>query len=230
MDISFDVIGDLYLSENDSFNWEGKATSLYCVVTGNVSNDTRTFVLTLTHLSKFYSGVFFTTGPYDLKDKTNVDDHIIRLSDAFNQTGRISSLYGNVIILNGVALLGANGWRGNIHRELNDEIKNTADHDLSYMYHSIQKLQKHLDVKKICCVTGCVPGKDLYFGEFPNDVDYEMPLQSALIGDTQRKVSHWLFSGYQKNVDTLIEGVHYVNNPYFKSNKNYYAKRVTIEI
>ena len=56
-DIGFDVISDLNLSAEDSFNWEGKATSLYCIVAGNVSSDLRTVLQTLTHVGRFYQGV-----------------------------------------------------------------------------------------------------------------------------------------------------------------------------
>jgi hypothetical protein len=35
MKIGFDLISDLNLSPNDSFNWENKATSLYCIIAGN---------------------------------------------------------------------------------------------------------------------------------------------------------------------------------------------------
>ena len=51
--IGFDLISDLNLSPEDSFNWEGKATSLYCIIAGNISEDLRTIKQTLSHLSKF---------------------------------------------------------------------------------------------------------------------------------------------------------------------------------
>ena len=58
-DIGFDVIGDLNLSINDSFNWENKATSLYCIVAGNISTNLRVVRQTLLHLGQFYQGVFY---------------------------------------------------------------------------------------------------------------------------------------------------------------------------
>ena len=67
MKIGFDLISDLNLSPNDSFNWENKATSLYCVIAGNISNDIRTIALTLSHLTKFYQGVFYTPGSLEFK-------------------------------------------------------------------------------------------------------------------------------------------------------------------
>ena len=98
-DIGFDIISDLYLSPDDSFNWEGKATSLYCIIAGNISNDTRTFILTLSHLSKFYQGVFFTTGQYDVSGKTDIEDYNSKISHAFEKKHNITSLYQNVVII-----------------------------------------------------------------------------------------------------------------------------------
>ena len=43
-DIGFDIISDLNLQPDDSFNWENKATSLYCIVAGNNSSDLRTVI------------------------------------------------------------------------------------------------------------------------------------------------------------------------------------------
>ena len=36
IDIGFDIIGDLNLEPNDSFNWIDKPTSLYCILTGTL--------------------------------------------------------------------------------------------------------------------------------------------------------------------------------------------------
>lgn len=227
-DIGFDIISDLYLSPDDSFNWEGKATSLYCIIAGNISNDTRTFILTLSHLSKFYQGVFFTTGQYDVSGKNDIEDYNSKISHAFEKKHNITSLYQNVVIIDGIAIIGVNGWTGNINR---DEIEYLESKrlDITYLYTSIQKLQKHLDVRKICVVSSCVPGRQLYFGEEPDSLQSELPLQSALVADTEHKVTDWVFGTYEKEVDTFVEGIHYVNNPYYKK-RPYWPKRLTIEI
>ena len=227
-EISFDIISDLYLSPDDSFNWEGKATSLYCIIAGNISSDTRTLLLTLSHLSKFYQGVFFVTGQYDCENKHDIEEYNVRLSSALNQLPKVTCLYENVVIIDGLAILGVNGWCGEIKRTTVDHYE-SAKIDLTYLYRSIQKLQKHLDVKKIMIVSSGVPGKNLYFGEEPIEVDLQIPLQSTLAGDTENKVTNWIYGTYEKNVDTVIEGVHYVNNPYYKKNP-YWAKRITIAI
>jgi len=227
-EIGFDIISDLYLSPDDSFNWEGKATSLYCIVAGNISSDTRTLLLTLSHLSKFYQGVFFVTGQYDLEKKDNIEDYNKKLSDSFSAVPRISSLYENVIVIDGIAIIGVNGWRGKIIRN-DEDYYDSSKIDITYLYQSIQKLQRHLDVKRILVVSSSVPGKDLYFGEQPTEIETQIPLQSALAGDSESKVTHWIFGTYEKNVDTIIEGVHYVNNPYLKR-RPYWPKRINITV
>ena len=53
MNIGFDVISDLNLDAEDSFDWEGKATSLYLIIAGNISSDLRVIHQTLVHLSRY---------------------------------------------------------------------------------------------------------------------------------------------------------------------------------
>lgn len=226
-EISFDTINDLNLEPNDSFNWEGKATSLYCIVAGNISYDTRTQLITLHHLSKFYQGVFFVTGPLDCKYKDNIEEYNLKLSNALNNVGKIASLFHNVVIIDGIALCGANGWQNVNDRDDVLQVQTCLNNDLFYLHGTIKKLQVHLDVKKIIIITNSVPGKNLYFGEEPQDFDDHLPLQSVLSADTENKVTHWVFGNYQKNVDTIINGIHYTNNPYNK--KPYWAKRITLD-
>jgi hypothetical protein len=43
------------------------------------------------------------------------------------------------------------------------------------------------------------------------------------------KITHWAFGGIERDVDTVHNAVHYVNNPYTKK-RPYWAKRITIEV
>ena len=83
LDIGFDIISDLNLEPNDNFNWEDKATSLYCILSGNISSDVQTMVNVLSHLSRFYQGVFYTPGllEYDSSPLQNINQ---RTSDIQN--------------------------------------------------------------------------------------------------------------------------------------------------
>ena len=62
MEFSFDLISDLHIETWNQFNWTGQATSPYCVVAGDISQDRRILEETLRHLSKCYQGVFFIDG------------------------------------------------------------------------------------------------------------------------------------------------------------------------
>ena len=229
MEIGFDLISDLYLEPNDSFNWEGKATSLYCIVAGNVSNDSRTILGVLTHLTHHYQGVFYVPGPLEFLNKSNIVDYTEMLLTAVNRIPNVATLFHNVIIINGVAILGATGWTGNLSDSfVDDEIVDASHHDLVYLYKSLEKLQKHLDVKSIIVVTSSIPSRELYFKEEPDIVKHQLPLVSALGYDTENKVTHWLFGSHSKDVDTIINGIRYVNNPYL-TNRPYWAKRINVQ-
>lgn len=228
MEIGFDLISDLYLEPNDSFNWEGKATSLYCIVAGNVSNDSRTILGVLSHLSNFYKGVFYVPGPLEFLHKPNIVDYTELLLTSVNRIPNVATLFHNVVIIDGIAILGATGWIGQLDESFeDDQVVDASHHDLVYLYKSLAKLQKHLDVKTIVIVTCSVPSKNLYFKEEPSIVDHQLPLTSVLGNDTENKVTYWLFGNHEKIVDTTIEGIRYINNPYLKQ-RPYWAKRINI--
>jgi len=229
MTIGFDVISDLNLSPEDSFNWEGKATSLYCVIAGNISSDLRTIYQTLAHLSKFYQGIFYTIGSLEYE---NADDIDHRTNEIFkiNKLPNVVLLHHHVVIVDGVAIVGANGWYGvkpeiDLKKEIN--IENQRYEDLYYLKSTIEKLQRHLDVKKIMIVSHSAPGPELYFGEEPKEIQAHLSLDLILPSDTENKISHWIYGSYGKVVDTTINGINYINNSCYKR-KPYWAKRVEI--
>jgi len=228
MEIGFDLISDLYLDPNDSFNWEGKATSLYCIVAGNISNDSRTILQTLTHLSGFYQGVFYVPGPLEFLHKPSIIDYTELLLTAVNRIPNVTNLYHNVIVIDGIAILGVTGWTGLLPESIDDDqLTEASYHDLMYLYKSIEKLQKHLDVKTIIIVSATVPSKELYFKEEPDIINHQFPLVTALGNDTELKVMYWLFGNNEKVTDTTIERIRYINNPYLKK-RPYWAKRINV--
>ena len=90
-DIGFDVVSDLNLSPNDSFNWEGKATSLYCLVAGNVSSDSRTIVQTLAHLARFYQGVFYVPGMLEYQTTLSINERTDEIEEFLHKKTDIIS-------------------------------------------------------------------------------------------------------------------------------------------
>lgn len=230
--IGFDLISDLNLSPENQFNWEGKATSLYCIIAGNISYDVPTIVKTLNILSRYYQGVFYVLGALEYQD---VDDIPIRTNQLINACGRIKNvavLHQNVVIIDGVAILGANGWYGNTlptDEATEEKIDVHRYEDLAYLKNSLDKLQKHLDVKKILMVTNSVPNTELYYREVPIFVENQMSLDLVLFADTERKISHWAFGTHKKIVDTTINGINYFNNPKL-GKEPYWAKRIEVTI
>lgn len=232
MKLGFDLISDLNLSPNDEFDWENKATSLYCLVAGNISDDFKTVIKTLHHLSSFYQGVFYIPGSLEYKNTEDIDKRTNEICRTCLQISNVAVLHQHVVIIDGVAILGVNGWYGNYTPEGGiDELhmQGKRHEDIFYLRNSLNKLQKHLDVKKILILSNSVPGENLYFGEIPNDVRQQLPLNLTLETDTEHKISHWAFGTYGKIVDTAINDINYVNNP--KLNRDpYWAKRIEVEV
>ena len=230
-DIGFDVISDLNLDPEESFNWENKATSLYCLVAGNVSSDFRTVIQTLTHLGRFYQGVFYVPGPLEYNDTPDIQSRTEELVSTINVIPNVRMLYQHVLIVDGISIIGVNGWSnvGNT-LTLSNIMEAAARHDdITYLHRSIGKLQKHIDVKKVIVITSCVPSEELYFGEKPEIVEDQIPLCAALGSDTENKVTHWVFGTYDKSADTYINDINYVNHPYIKGSP-YWAKRLTLSV
>ena len=145
MKIGFDLISDLNLSPGDSFTWENKATSLYCLVAGNISSDLRVVSLVLSHLSKFYQGVFYTPGTLEFE---GVDDYYKRVQEISRTCKKIKNvalLHHHVVIIDGIAVLGCPGWYGGEDLPNFEEMHRVNRfEDLVYLKNAIEKLQKHL--------------------------------------------------------------------------------------
>ena len=227
MEIGFDIISDLNLGPNEKFDWENKATSLYCIVAGNVSTDLSTVEKTLRHLSECYQGVFYMMGSLEYGDEENLDTRTLDILEMCAQIPNVATLFHHVVIIDGIAILGCNGWA--ISESLDPAIRKARLDDLSYLYRSLEKLQKHLDVKRILVVTNAVPNKSLYFGEHPKFYEAYTPLDFCLEADTENKVAKWIFGTYEKSVDTVIDSIHYINSPYYKD-RPYWARRISVRV
>lgn len=232
MKIGFDLISDLNLSPDDSFNWENKATSLYCLVAGNVSTDLRTILLTLNHLAKFYQGVFYAPGSLEFQGVENYNKRISEITTICKKIRNVALLHHHVVIIDGIAVLGCTGWYGDeSNYEYEDVHKINRFEDIVYLKNSVEKLQKHLDVKKILVLTNSVPNKNLYFGEIPAEYESLPELSLVLGSDSESKISHWAYGSYKKIADTTVNGINYVCNPLVDSKKKtYYAKRIEVEV
>jgi len=230
MKIGFDVISDLNLKPNELFSWEGKATSLYCIIAGNISNDLRTIHQILLHLSRFYQGVFYTAGSLEYEGVSNIASRTDELLKLCKGIRNVAYLHNHVVIIDGIAIVGSNGWFNDeeSYPLLNpDAIENERYQDISYLSNAIEKLQLHLDVKKIAIVSHSAPSYELLFGEEPDIIHSIPPLKLSLIKDLEAKVTHWIYGDYNKTVDIVMDGVNYINNGYYKRDP-YWAKRIEI--
>ena len=112
MSFAFDLISDLHVETWDSFDWTGQATSPYCVVAGDVARDRQLLLDALTHLGQCYpGGVFYVDGNEEHKDY--LDDLGASYRDLAKDIGAIKNvvyMQDNVVIVNGVAILGTNAW------------------------------------------------------------------------------------------------------------------------
>jgi hypothetical protein len=229
MNIGFDIISDLYLTGQEDFNWESKPTSLFCLIPGNISSDLSVVYKTLMHLKKYYQGVFFIDGSLENPDVNLADTRIKELSKICNNIPNVVYLHTNVVIVDGVALVGINGWEESSYVNTSMDVfqmKANRYDDIMYLEKTLDRLQLHVEVNKIIILSNSVPTKELYFGE--EGVQYnEMFLANALDRDTETKVVKWVFGSSDKMVDTVINGVKFVNNPKYTKDP-YYPKRIEI--
>ena len=107
---------------------------------------------------------------------------------------------------------------------------------MSFLHTTIEKLQRHLDVKKIVIVTNAVPNINCYFGESPTYVGDQIPLDTVLNADSEGKVTHWVYGSYNKPVEATLllprkTDLTVVANPLIGKNvKQFYPKRITISV
>jgi hypothetical protein len=197
----------------------------------------------LKHLANCYAAVFYIDG----NDEHTYNYHRIgqsyqELARSINRLHRVTYLQDNVVVIDGVAILGTNGWWGydldeNINRDdckqhmtdwyakkmpgfkINpEEISDMSRRDVAYLVNSVQRLQTHNDVKKIVIVTHTVPDAHL----IQHDIELANTTQFNHMGnrlmhlvhtnDTERKINTWCFGHYHGNVDKTIEGIRFVNN------------------
>ena len=227
----FDVISDINLNPSDDFDWTGKPTSLFCLIPGNISTDLGTISRVLKHLSNLYQGVFFIDGALENSDIQTRDSRVTELQQICSVLRNVIYLHNNVVVIDGVALVAINGWYKNYQNNtiIDDfHAKCLRYEDISYLEKTLEKLQLHVDVKKIIIMSNCVPFRELYYGECDiNDEDIYPGY--VLYKDTEHKVVKWVYGTYDKLVDTTINNVNYINNTKF-DREPYYAKRIEVTL
>lgn len=214
---SVDLISDLNLTDSDTFEWTGKQTSLFCVVAGNVSNDLKVLEKTLEHLGDNYRGVLFIDGSLEHKNLNDYYDTVEEIKEICNKLNNVVYLHNHVVVLNGVAFIGCNGWYGN-RKDSNcieeiEYLEKYRSEDLSYLSMSIKKLQYSEDVKKIVIISNSMPSDHLSFNSPNTKFPAELNLSLSLLFDGQHKIEKWLFGTNDITVDVDLSFRKYVNNP-----------------
>jgi len=239
MTFTFDLISDLHVDAWPLMDWSVQPTSPVCVVAGDISRDRRHTVETLRELGRSYQAVFYIDGNDEHQSHLgNLGYSYADLVHKINRIPNVVYLQDNVVVVEGVAILGTNGWWGfdfdlgidptgsaqqfqeqhNLSNEAVKVISRMANTDAMYMVNSVKRLQTHPDVKKIVMVTHTVPDPSL----IAHDISLEGKLafntmgnrimQQALAVDSEQKIHTWCFGHYPGSIDQMRGGVRYVNN------------------
>lgn len=242
--MAFDLISDLHLETWDQdLNFSGLATSPVCVVAGDIARDHSVVKKFLKHLSDCYAAVFYIDGNDEHRYQlNNLDASYQLLNRNIRRIPRVTYLQDNVVVIDGVAILGTNGWWGfDLDESLDVDgskqwmkdtyearvpevvidpqiIQDASRTDAAYLASSIQRLQTHQDVKKIVIVTHTVPSAEL----IKHDIDLADKYHFNCMGnrlmnlvhtnDTEHKIHTWCFGHYHGSVDRMLNGIRYVNN------------------
>jgi predicted phosphodiesterase len=256
MAIEFDLISDLHL-DTPNFDWSNRATSRFCLILGDIAQDRPILKKTLTEISRHYLMVMYIDGNLELKQYLNdLDSGYQLLKNDLKNIKNLNFMYDNIIVLNDVAFVCCNGWW---NFDFNDrysmteteqwyrqvvgfpcdtaQISLTSIQDVSYLVHSIKKLQDHDEIKHIIVGTHTVPRLDLINHDLSLIDDIKLNVMGHdLLGsirnvDYKRKINTWCFGHYHGRVDRVVDGVRYVNNCLGKQHNPYlpyYPLRIEI--
>lgn len=240
MPTSFDLISDLHVETWDSkIDWKKTATSLYCVVAGDISRDINFVEQTLRELSKAYKTVLYVDGNdehrYNLHD---IPNRYIELTSMISEIENITYLRDTVAVVDGVGFVGANGWwtydfdtpesytdtrqwfenRYKVGSLESANVEAFALTDAKYLNQSIRNLQIHNDIEHLVIVSHTVPAPNL----LAHDIELQgthllncsgnAHLLSCINEDTEAKIHTWCFGHYHRDIDTMHKGIRFVNN------------------
>lgn len=262
MTVAFDLISDLHIdSWTEEFDWTGRATSPYAIVAGDIAVDRTLLYKSLTNLGQCYQAVFYIDGNDEhSRYYHNLGQSYKELTANIDKIPNVVFLQNNVVVIEDVAILGTNGWWGfdfelsidpsqcaewwtekeQLGSDVAKKVARLATNDASYMIKSVQKLQKHRDVKKIVMVTHTVPCQKL----IEHDIDLEGSMRFNMMGnrdmlralevDTENKIHTWCFGHYHGSVEQIRHDIRFVNNCRGRhgsqwSNHVYHPRRIEIQ-
>jgi hypothetical protein len=225
-----DLISDLNLTTVDGFDWDGKATSLFCIVAGNLSSDLAVIRDSLQILGKYYRGVFYIDGNTEHPNLIDYEQRIKQIKKICTESTNAVYLHNHVVILNNIAFIAINGWMGNRDTSIPLEIslmESYHNHDIAYLMHTVKTLQIHKEVDKMIVISNSLPTKYITNSDPNLNLPETVEPVLSLLSDTEKKVGCWMFGSYQNIVDSEVRGRRYVNNPHIISGV-YSPKRIEI--
>ena len=248
MEFAFDLISDLHVNTWPKFDWTGIATSPVAIVVGDIACDRNDLVEVLTHLGKNYQAVFYVDGNDEHANYlNNLGQSYSDLVSRINCISNVVYLQDNVVVANGVAILGTNGWWGfdfdlsldsthcaqmyqekfGITADAVKSIYKMANTDAMYMVSAVKKLQTHQDVKKIIMVTHTVPDPVLISHDLSLVNSWKFNtmgnryMRQVFDVDTERKIHTWCFGHYHNSVDQNRNGIRYLSHGRGRGNTPY---------
>ena len=239
MTFAFDLISDLHVETWGKFDWTGQATSPVCVVAGDIARNIDLTVETLKHLGECYQAVFYIDGNDEHRYQLdNLDQNYNELADKLANIKNVVFMREHVVVVNGVAIVGTNGWWSydfdlnidadqtrswfqdayQINDTAVDNVASAAYNDAAYLIQSVKKLQTHPDVRSIVIVSHTVPAPWLVEHDIALSDSWRFNttgnphLELALNEDTEHKIHTWCFGHYHQPVDRIANGIRYTNN------------------
>ena len=263
MKIHFDLISDLHVDTwDEQFSWEGKATSPYAVVAGDISRVRSELRPILKEISRHYLMTMFVDGNDEHRwTLDNLGDSYKTLKQDIGDIENFIWLQDDSLVIDNVAFIGTNGWTSfdfaedksylenqrwmqetyKISMLAGQQIEAMAMSDAGFLCRTVEKLQRHPDVKKIVMVSHFVPNielvnHDIQLVKQPSRLNTtgNSFLLRCLEEDHEKKVNTWCFGHYHSDVDTVLNGVRFVNNCRGRGGTDwskpvYYPKRIEVE-
>lgn len=256
MKLAADLISDLHIETwDETLDWDGQATSPVCIIAGDVCRDVDDLGPTLEHISNSYQTVFYIDGNNEHRWRfDSLGESYREINDIISNLPNVVYLQDNLVIMEGVAFLGTNGWWDygfdtsmdfdqclewtahsyKISQDSALELVKMAYIDAEYLVNSVKKLQVYQDIKQIVITTHTVP-HDRFIqhdisltGTYLYNVMGNSQITQCLAADSENKISHWLFGHYHQMQDILIDGIRWISNPRGRgeSLSPYYPKRI----
>ncbi len=249
MAFAFDLISDLHTETWPiDIDWQSLPTSPVCVVAGDVALDRDRVCETLYRLGQAYQAVFYIDGNDEHKlYSQDLDQSYRDLVDRVQHIPHVVYLQDNVVVIDGVAILGTNGWWGydfdlgidgtaciewykesqGVDNNVVKDIARMSSLDAQYMINSVRKLQTLPDIEHVVMVTHTVPNAELIRHDvrINRDIKFNVMgnryMRHVLEVDTEKKIHTWCFGHYHGSVDRIIDGVRYVNHCRGRGNTPY---------